>query len=41
MSRSPEHAALGRAVRELRLQRGMSQEGLADRSDLHRTYVGG
>ncbi|MGH2764149.1 MAG: helix-turn-helix domain-containing protein [Thermoleophilaceae bacterium] len=41
MSRSPEHAALGRAVRELRLQRGMSQEGLADHSDLHRTYVGG
>lgn len=39
--RSPEHAALGRAIRELRLALGVSQEGLADRCGLHRTYVGG
>jgi transcriptional regulator with XRE-family HTH domain len=39
--RSPEHAALGRAIRELRLGDGTSQGDLADRSGLHRTYVGG
>jgi transcriptional regulator with XRE-family HTH domain len=39
--RSPEHAALGRAIRELRLVDGISQEDLADRCGLHRTYVGG
>jgi transcriptional regulator with XRE-family HTH domain len=39
--KSPRHAALGRAIRELRLGIGVSQEGLADRSGLHRTYVGG
>jgi transcriptional regulator with XRE-family HTH domain len=38
---SSDHAALGRAVRELRLEIGFSQEGLADRCGLHRTYVGG
>lgn len=39
--RSPAHAALGRAVREFRLGGGISQEDLADRARLHRTYVGG
>jgi transcriptional regulator with XRE-family HTH domain len=39
--RSPEHAALGRAIRELRRGVGISQEDLADRAGLHRTYVGG
>ncbi len=39
--RSPEHAALGQAIRELRLEVGISQEGLADEAGLHRTYVGG
>jgi transcriptional regulator with XRE-family HTH domain len=39
--RSPAHAALGRAIRKLRLDQGISQEGLAARSGLHRTYVGG
>ncbi len=39
--RSLEHAALGLAIREFRLSAGVSQEGLADRSGLHRTYVGG
>ncbi len=39
--KSLEHVALGRAIRELRRSAGISQEGLADRSRLHRTYVGG
>jgi transcriptional regulator with XRE-family HTH domain len=39
--KSLEHVALGRAIRELRRGAGISQEGLADRSGLHRTYVGG
>jgi transcriptional regulator with XRE-family HTH domain len=38
---SPEHAALGQAIRQLRLAAGISQEGLADRCGMHRTYVGG
>jgi len=38
---SPEHVALGRAIRDLREGIGISQETLADRSGLHRTYVGG
>ena len=38
---SPDHEALGRAVRALREQAGLSQEQLADRCGLHRTYVGG
>ena len=38
---SPEHVALGRAIRQLRLAAGISQEGLAERSGMHRTYVGG
>jgi transcriptional regulator with XRE-family HTH domain len=39
--RSPDHAALGRAIRLSRSRRGISQEELGDRSGLHRTYVGG
>ena len=31
----------GKRVRELRLRVGLSQEELADRACLHRTYVGG
>lgn len=38
---SPEHVALGRAIRELRVAGDLSQEGLAERCALHRTYVGG
>src|SRR5215207_3528473 len=37
---SREHTALGRAVRELRARRGLSQEELGFRCDLHRNYVG-
>jgi transcriptional regulator with XRE-family HTH domain len=33
--------AFGSAVRARRLELGLSQEGLADRSSLHRTYIGG
>jgi transcriptional regulator with XRE-family HTH domain len=32
---------LGRRVRELRVQRGWTQEGLADRAGKHWTYIGG
>lgn len=37
---SPEHARLGRTIRELRARRGLSQEELGFRSGLHRNYVG-
>lgn len=37
---SPQQRALGRAVRELRGRRGISQEELGFRSRLHRNYVG-
>ena len=30
----------GRTIRELRQKKGLSQESLAERSNLHRTYVG-
>jgi transcriptional regulator with XRE-family HTH domain len=39
--RSDDHAALGQAIRELRVTTGLSQEAFADRCGLHRTYVGG
>lgn len=32
-------AAFGRRVRDLRHERGLSQEQLAELADLHRTYV--
>ena len=39
--RSQAHVAFGRAVREARAANGISQEELAARSGMHRTYVGG
>ena len=38
---SPDHAALGRAVRILRRRLGVSQEGLAAKCDVDRTFMGG
>lgn len=37
---SPEHVVFGRALRELRVARDLSQEELAFRAGLHRNYVG-
>lgn len=31
----------GKLVRDLRLEKGFSQESFADHVDLHRTYMGG
>lgn len=39
--RSPEHAALGEAVRQLRLEAEMSQEELAEAAGTDLTQVGG
>jgi transcriptional regulator with XRE-family HTH domain len=40
-TRSPEHAAYGRALREIRAIRGISQERLARTAGLDPTYVSG
>lgn len=39
--RSPEHAALGEAVRRFRTEAGLSQEQLAERAATDLTQVGG
>jgi transcriptional regulator with XRE-family HTH domain len=39
--RSPEHAALGEAIRQLRLKAGMSQEQLAEGAGTDLTQIGG
>lgn len=38
---SPEHAALGAAVVQLRMKTHLTQEALAEHSGLHLTHVGG
>jgi transcriptional regulator with XRE-family HTH domain len=39
-ARSPEHDAFGRAIREARARRGLSQESLADEAGMHRNQIG-
>lgn len=39
--RSPAHAAFGDAIRNIRKQRGISQEDLAHLCGLDRTYISG
>jgi transcriptional regulator with XRE-family HTH domain len=39
-ARLPLHVAFGRVVRELRTERGISQEELGNRTGLHRNHVG-
>ncbi len=39
--RSPDHAALGEAIRQLRTEAGLSQEQLAERASTDFTQVGG
>lgn len=37
---SPRHRSLGRAIRELRQERGLTQDALAERAKMSENYVG-
>ena len=41
MGRHPDLVKFGERVRQLRQSKGISQERLAELSELHRTYIGG
>lgn len=41
MPSSDPRTSFGKQVRKLRLERGLSQEKLAELANLHRNYVGG
>ena len=41
MKRSADRKRLGKTIRQLRLEKGWTQEELAERAGLHATYVGG
>jgi transcriptional regulator with XRE-family HTH domain len=40
-SKQPECLAFGKTVRKCRKRAGYSQEELAERAEIHRTYIGG
>lgn len=40
MAKSPEHIALGRAIRAIRKKAGLSQFDAAQKSGINRTYLG-
>lgn len=41
MAKSKLRVALGAVIKDLRKQRGLSQDAFADLVGLHRTYIGG
>ncbi len=41
MEHYPEQAKFGRRVSNLRRAKGLSQEALAEKAELHRNYIGG